>query len=108
MGLPRVKCASLLYGPGNRRVGVLMGFTYRYKNNNGQEITDAGIHNTIGVATTELSADAIDPIGGMTVPMIEDMIENKEIAISIAFISGKIHVLDDLNPVDFEITGEKA
>jgi hypothetical protein len=108
MGLPRVKCASLLYGPGNRRVGVLTGFTYRYKTNSGQEITDAGIHNTTGVATTEFSADAIDPIGGMGVPMIEDMINNKEVSLSIAFVDGKIHVIDDANPVDFEITGEKA
>lgn len=106
MGLPRIKSASVLYN--NRRVAVMQGFTYRYKTNSGQEITDAGIHNTTGVATTELSCDAVDPIGGLGVPIITDMLAKKQASISIAFVDGKIHVIDDAEPVDFEVTGEKA
>jgi hypothetical protein len=106
MALPRIRAASVLYR--NKRVGVLQGFTYRIKNGSGQEITDQGVHNTTGRITTELSADAIDPIGGMGVPMIEDLINQKEASISIAFVDGKIHVIDDANPVDAEITGEHA
>lgn len=108
MGLPRIKAASVIYR--NRRVGVLQGFTYRGKTNSGQEITDAGIHNTTGVFTSDLSAETIDPIGGsgMSVSMIEDVINQQEASISVAFVDGKIHVLDDCNPVDFEVTGEKA
>jgi hypothetical protein len=106
MALPRVKSASVIYG--TRRVAVLTGFTYRGKTNSGQEITDAGIHNTIGVFTTEFSFDAIDPIGGSGVSTIEDMINSQQASISIAFVDGKIHVLDDAQPMDFEVQGEKA
>lgn len=106
MALPKVKSASLIYG--TRRVAFLQGFTFRYKTNSGQEVTDAGILNTSGVASSELSADAIDPVGGLGVPVIDDFYAGKQVSISILFIDGKVHVIEDANPIDFEVTGDKA
>jgi len=106
MALPKVKAASLIYG--TRRVAYLQGFTFRYKTNSGQEVTDAGILNTTGVASSELSADAIDPVGGLGIPVVQDFYDGKQVAISITFFDGNIHVIDDANPIDFEVTGEKG
>ncbi len=106
MALPKVKSASLIYG--TRRVAFLQGFTFRYKTNSGQEVTDAGILNTSGVASSAPSADAIDPVGGLGVPVIDDFYAGKQVSISIAFIDGKIHVIEDANPIDFEVTGDKS
>jgi hypothetical protein len=106
MANPRVKAGSIFYN--NKRVGTLQKFKYSIKNGSGQELADAGAFNTDGQITTMISADNISPLPGFDVPMIEDLINQKNASISLGLIGGKIHVIDDARPVDADIEGDVA
>ena len=106
MANPRVKAGSIFYN--DKRVGTLQKFKYQIKNGSGQELADAGAFNTDGQVTTMIQADNISPLPGFDVPMIEDLIAQKNATISLGLIGGKIHVIDDARPVDVDIEGDVA
>lgn len=101
MALPRVKHASIFYN--DRRVGTMTGCEVKIKNGSGQELADGGTYNTDGQVTSEISCDNIVPITGMGVPMIKDLIDQRNAAISVGLLDGKIYVFDDCRPVDVSI-----
>lgn len=106
MANPRVQAGSLFYK--GRRVGVLQGFTYTFKTNDTQEVADAGVFNTDGIETTEITADNISPITGLGISVIADALAKRDLEISLGLIDGKIHSVDDARLVQGEWTGEKA
>lgn len=106
MANPRVKAGSIFYN--DKRVGTLQKFKYQIKNGSGQELADAGAFNTDGIVTTTLQADNISPLPGFDVPMIEDLIAQRNATISLGLIGGKIHVIDDARPIDVDIEGDVA
>jgi hypothetical protein len=108
MANPRVKHASLFYGATGKRVATLTGCKIKIKNGSGQELADGGPYNTDGQVTSEISADNIVPITGMGVPMIQDLIDQATINLSVGLIDGKIMVFDDVRPLDVEISSEVA
>lgn len=108
MANPRVKAGSLFYGDSGKRVGTLQKFEYEIMNGSGQELADAGAFNTDGQVTTKLSADNISPLPGFDVPMIEDLIAQKIVVISLGLIGGKIHVIDDARPINVKVDGDVA
>jgi hypothetical protein len=108
MANPRVKPGSIFYGTSNKRIGTLQGFKYTITNGSGQELADAGAFNTDGQITTKLQADNISPLPGFDAPMIEDLINQQNASISLGYIGGKIHVIDDMRPVEVEVSGEVA
>ncbi len=103
---PRVQPGSLFYK--KKRVGVLQGFTYTLKTNDGQEVADSGTYNTDGIETTEISADNISPITGLGISVVQDALNKEDLEISLGLIDGKIHTVDDARLVQGEWTGEKA
>lgn len=106
MALPRVKHASIFYN--GKKVGTMTGCKLRIKNGSGQELADAGAYNTDGAVTSEISAENIVPITGMGVPMIKDLINQKNAEISLGLIDGAIFVFDDCRPIDVEIDNQVA
>ena len=108
MANPRVKHASLFYGASGKRVATLQGCKIKIKNGSGQELADGGPYITDGPVTSEISADNIVPVTGMGVPMIQDLIDQKTLNMSVGLIDGKIMVFDDVRPVDVEISSEVA
>lgn len=103
---PRVQPGAIFYK--KKRVGVMQGFTFTLKTNDGQEIADSGVFNTDGVETTEISYDSISPITGSSTTLIADALAKQDLEISLGIIDGKIYSVDDARLVQSEWTGEKA
>lgn len=106
MAQPRVKHASIYYN--DKRVGTMTGCEVKIKNGSGQELADGGVYNTDGQITSEISADNIVPITGMSVPMIKDLIDQRNAEIALGLLDGKIYVFDDCRPVDVSIKSDVA
>ncbi len=106
MANPRVKHASIFYN--GKRVATLQGCKIRIKNGSGQELADGGAYNTDGQVTSEISADNIVPISGIGVPMLQDLVDQRNATISAGLVDGKILVFDDARPVDAEYASEVA
>ncbi len=106
MANPRVKHASIFYN--GKRVATMTGCKVRIKNGSGQEMADGGTFNTDGQVTSEISADNVVPITGMGVPMITDLIAQRNAEITVGIMDGRIFVFDDARPIDVEINSEVA
>jgi hypothetical protein len=106
MALPRVKHASIFYN--DKKVATMTSCKVKIKNGSGQEIADGGVYNTDGRVTSEISCDNIVPVTGMGVPMIKDLIAQKNAVISIGLLDGAIFIFDDCRPTDVEISNDVA
>ncbi len=104
MALPRVKHASIFYN--DRRVATMTGCKVKIKNGSGQELADGGVYNTDGRVTSELSCDNIVPITGMGIPMIKDLVDQRNAAITVGLLDGKLFVFDDCRPTDVEVSSD--
>lgn len=104
MANPRVKAGAVFYN--KKRVAELQKFKYKIKNGSGQELADSGAYNTDGKVTTEISADMIVPVTGLSISAVKDLIEQRNAEIVLGVVDGRLHVVDDARPIDVEIEGD--
>lgn len=87
----RVRAASM-YVKG-KRAGEFSGTKYSRKSGDEAQFGDPGyLGHSDGAETTEVSADGIHPVGGITVPSLQKAMSNKEdLDIVLSLIDGSIH-----------------
>lgn len=83
--------AALFYQ--NRRVGMLQKMQYEIMSNDTHEVVDAGTFFTTGVAQGKVSADLLVPVGGIGVPITQDLLLHKNVVLQVGVIDGKVHKL---------------
>jgi len=102
----KTKSGSIFYK--NKRIANMQGIEYSIKPNDGQEITDGGVHNTDGVTTTTVTCNALVPVRGVGIDVVRDAVEHNDVDLTLAIIDGKMHELLACRATEINFTGEIA
>lgn len=103
-----VRNASIFYK--GRRVAYMQTAKYTLASNDTQEQADAGTFFTDGRTTGKVTCNAIIPVTGTGLSIVEDALNHKTVDIAIALIEGKTHQLKARNATldfDTDVAGGK-
>lgn len=87
----RVRAASLLVN--GKKAGAFEGTTYNYETGDELQFGDPGVVGfSDGAGKTSLDATGIHPTGGMDIPDLQTLAQQKaNLEIALSLINGKIH-----------------
>lgn len=100
----KTKGGSIYYK--GKKVAVMQSIEYTLTTNDGQEITDGGVHNTDGVLVTRVTANVLVPVKGVGVSVVDDLVNHRDVTLTLAIIDGSMHELQEARAEEGQFSGE--